>query len=292
MKQLSERPRHAVSLSTRPCDAITAHPRRKLPAEVVEIILEASLISATDDKRLISKFAKVCMRWNSRCRPSLFRRLTLLSADDLHALLQIIRSSEMISTYVTHIVAVVHASRTPWAYLVPLLLPTALPQLRHLSQILIPDVPLSHRSISFLTQAFYARFSALTTLKFGGCHFRDFYSLARILVRIECLERLQCHHVTWGGNSCTQMLPNGLRTTAFRALRQACLKAGSDHCEFYRLFSRRAFADTGETLQHRSNDLLCALRSVFPKLGRDPSQFYTQYDLYEGEPEITPPELQ
>lgn len=247
------------------------------------MILDTLLISATDDKHTISKLSKVCARWGFRCRPSLFRRLKLSAADDVHTLLQIIRSTPIISTYVTHVVAVVYASHTPWAHLVPLLLPSALPKLRHLSQIFIPDAPPSHgSSISFLWQAFYARFKNLTSLDFEGCHFRDFRSFAHILGRIEKLERLKCDYVTWGGDSRAQKLPE--RKTAFRSLRKACLYGGSDHGQFYRLFALRAL-DQNHIRQHWCDGLLCALRKVFSQLGCD--QFYTQYDLYEGEPTIS-----
>lgn len=252
------------------------------------MILDTLLIPAKDEKHTISKLSNVCRRWNSQCQPSLFRRLTLFSADDVHALLHIIRSSAVISTYVTHVVAVVRASFMPWAYLVPLLLPTSLPKLQHVSQILIPDAPPSHRSsISFRAQAFYARFLALTSLDFEGCHFRDFRSLVRILGRIESLKRLQCRHVTWGESSCTHSLLESLRATAFMSLQKACLYAGSDHYELYRIFSRSALAGPRNTLQHWSDDLPGALRSIFPQLSSD--TFYTQYDLHDGEPSTIGP---
>lgn len=179
-----------------------------LPPEVTSIILEvltsgdAGITQST--KTELNLCSLTCRHWASKCRPLLFRKLTLASHGDALTLLELIRRPKSkIGDWISFLVLIQSEPSYPWTQLIYLRLSTRIPKTLEITHVLkwnstppskVPQNLSLHPSVPKSLPSLYYRCIRAHLI---NLRLRSFSNLIPLVGRLNMCNYLRCTDVSW-----------------------------------------------------------------------------------------------
>lgn len=194
-----------------------------LPPELFEHILKVLQIGSPDlksinvvffSRRELGACALVCRYWARICQERLFSSLRVNSREDLHNLMQLLKSPvSRISSYITCFNAQAHSiTAVPWIHHFSVIHPR-LPNFQRINIFITGPLPPGqpsfrslHGGLPICIPSIFSRH--ITHVVLSDIHFRRFDDLAHLVGELPDLEDLKCKTLTWGPDSLTAYPPS------------------------------------------------------------------------------------